>query len=142
MCLLCQRIKKLKSKEDSRFIKEFKHSYLILGDHQFFKGYSVVLLKDHIPDLVDLDPLTQAEYLSEVMTSAKAIKKTFKPYKLNYAVLGNEVEHVHFHLFPRYEEELKKEKVKHPWQNSDKFHEFVAGESEVSSRVKLIQQNL
>jgi diadenosine tetraphosphate (Ap4A) HIT family hydrolase len=33
---------------------------------------------------------------------AKAIEETFNPLKLNYELLGNQVPHLHWHLFPRY----------------------------------------
>ncbi len=32
---------------------------------------------------------------------AEAIENCFRPHKLNYELLGNQVPHLHWHLFPR-----------------------------------------
>jgi len=41
---------------------------------------------------------------------------------MNYSSLGNVVEHIHFHIFPRYEDELLAAEEKHPWFHIDKFN--------------------
>ena len=33
---------------------------------------------------------------------ARAIEECFRPHKMNYELLGNQVPHLHWHLFPRY----------------------------------------
>ena len=33
---------------------------------------------------------------------ARAIEEAFRPRKMNYELLGNQVPHLHWHLFPRY----------------------------------------
>jgi diadenosine tetraphosphate (Ap4A) HIT family hydrolase len=38
-------------------------------------------------------------------TLAKAIYDCFTPQKINYELLGNQVPHLHWHLFPRYPED-------------------------------------
>ncbi|MGH8886560.1 MAG: HIT family protein [Egibacteraceae bacterium] len=35
-------------------------------------------------------------------TIARAIQSAFECARMNYAILGNEVAHVHWHLIPRY----------------------------------------
>ena len=34
---------------------------------------------------------------------ARAIERAFHPRKVNYELLGNQVPHLHWHLFPRYD---------------------------------------
>lgn len=41
--------------------------------------------------------------MSEV---ASAVFKTFKPQKLNYELLGNTDAHMHWHIFPRHENDI------------------------------------
>jgi diadenosine tetraphosphate (Ap4A) HIT family hydrolase len=36
-------------------------------------------------------------------TVSRAIEDCFRPRKLNYELLGNQVPHLHWHLFPRYD---------------------------------------
>lgn len=124
MCTICQRIKKTQNGTDPLLIHEFKHSYFVLGDHQYYKGYSQLIFKEHIRDITDLDLQTQQEFFAEVMTAAKALKKVCTPYRFNYSCLGNVVEHIHFHIFPRYPSDLKEDHQKNPWSMSEHFHEF------------------
>ncbi len=119
MCILCERVK-LKETSDS-FIYEFKHSLLFVGEHQFYPGYSVLYLKDHKTDLTLLPTKVQEEFFSEIMISAQAIKNVFGPDKLNYACLGNVVDHIHYHIFPRYNDELNNIEKKDPWASSHLF---------------------
>jgi diadenosine tetraphosphate (Ap4A) HIT family hydrolase len=41
-------------------------------------------------------------YLDEMCLLARAIEDSCRPLKLNYELLGNQVPHLHWHLFPRY----------------------------------------
>jgi diadenosine tetraphosphate (Ap4A) HIT family hydrolase len=36
---------------------------------------------------------------------AGSIARCFRPHKLNYELLGNQVPHLHWHLFPRYRDD-------------------------------------
>lgn len=42
-------------------------------------------------------------YLDELCLLAQAIDACFRPRKINYELLGNQVPHLHGHLFPRYD---------------------------------------
>ncbi len=124
MCMICDRIRLWKEKQNPYFVYEFKHSIFVVGDHQYFDGYGLVLYKDHISDITNLPFSIQKEYFGEVMIAGKVLQKTFSPYRMNYSCLGNLEEHVHFHLFPRYEEELQLATKKNPWNCSEKFKDF------------------
>ena len=132
----------LKDKKGPSFIHEFKHSILVLGDHQFFKGYSVLLFKNHARDITDLDPLIQNEFFKELMLSGKAVKKAFHSNRINYSCLGNFVEHIHYHIFPRTDEDLEKDEDKNPWSHSDKFSEYLISEKEMLERCRIIKENI
>ncbi|MTV61834.1 HIT family protein, partial [Streptococcus pneumoniae] len=41
MCLICQRIDLIKKEEFPYFVKELETGYLVVGDHQYFEGYSL-----------------------------------------------------------------------------------------------------
>lgn len=102
-CLLCERVNLTHQGGYDFLIKEFKHSYLMLGEHQFFTGYSVLVLKEHYREMSDIPSPIREEFFQEMMTSSKAIEEVFKPKKMNMCSLGNVVDHVHWHFFPRYE---------------------------------------
>ena len=101
-CPLCERVKLTEAGKYPYLIHEFKHSYLMLGEHQFYNGYSVLILKEHFREMTDLPDHISTEFFQEMMTASKAIEKAFGPKKMNMCSLGNVVDHVHWHFFPRY----------------------------------------
>lgn len=100
-------------------IHEFEHSIFVVGDHQFFRGYSLLLLKNHERELHELEPNVQAGLFAELMIAGRAVADTFKPWKMNYSSYGNVVPHIHWHLFPRYEPDADREQV--PWIHASEF---------------------
>lgn len=102
---ICKRIDLWKKGDYPFFIYEFEHSIFVVGDHQFYKGYSLILFKRHVRELHEL---SEREYLGlqrELYTAGNAIYKTYHPWKMNYMSLGNQDEHIHWHIFPRYLED-------------------------------------
>ena len=47
MCLICERIEMIKNNQNKFFVKELKTGYVVLGDNQHFKGYTLFLYKKH-----------------------------------------------------------------------------------------------
>jgi diadenosine tetraphosphate (Ap4A) HIT family hydrolase len=80
---------------------QFPHSLALLGPWQFYHGYCVLVARTHATELSRLDDATRRAYLDEMCLLARAIEETFRPHKLNYELLGNQVPHLHWHLFPR-----------------------------------------
>ena len=101
-CLICQRILQIKKGKNPYFVKELETGYVVLGDFQFYKGYSFFLSKIHVDELHKLGS-SRTKYLEEMAIVAEAVYKLFKPSKLNYELLGNTDRHLHWHIIPRYE---------------------------------------
>lgn len=101
-CLICNRIQAIQNKENPYFIKDLETGYVVLGDFQYFKGYTIFLSKIHAAELHDLDHKFMMKFLEEMAKVAKAVYLSFKPDKLNYEMLGNGDPHLHWHIFPRY----------------------------------------
>ena len=137
-CLICQRLPKIKT--DPLLIKEFKHTYFVLGDHQYFNGYGVVLLKNHVRDMHELSAQLQSEVFLEVMQAGTAIHEAFNPWKINYSCYGNVVEHIHWHIFPRYESDP--DLRGHPWLNSEKFKDAKASPDVIQQNIAKIRAKL
>jgi diadenosine tetraphosphate (Ap4A) HIT family hydrolase len=116
-----------------RFVHEFAHSYLTVGEHQFFEGYCVLLLKDHVRDLHEIPEPTRTELFGELMQATEAIARAYEPWKMNHASYGNAQPHVHWHIFPRYEGDPDLKNT--PWTNQDRFNEF-ATTPETAARVR------
>ena len=57
-------------------------------------------------ELIDLDPAQQAELMHEIAIISHAMKRLFKPYKLNVAALGNMVPQLHVHVIARFQDDI------------------------------------
>lgn len=103
MCLICDRIEKIKHGTNSYFVKELNTGYVVIGDHQHFEGYTLFLCKEHKTELHFLDDNFKLKFLEEMSKVAEAVYNAFKPEKLNIELLGNGDAHLHWHIFPRTE---------------------------------------
>lgn len=106
-CLVCNRIKEIKIGKNPYFVCELETGYVVLGDSQRFKGYTLFLCKEHVSELHFLNHDFKLKYLEEMSLVAEAVYNVYHPNKLNYELLGNGDSHLHFHIFPRYNGDLK-----------------------------------
>lgn len=79
----------------------FPHSMAILGRWQFFRGYCVLFSRAHAHEPTDLPAKERDGLMSDMWWLARAIAQVTRARKINYELLGNQVEHPHWHLFPR-----------------------------------------
>lgn len=88
------------------FIKEFKYWFLALNWEQGFLGRSILFLKAHKVDEIELTDEEAAEKHTIYCIWRKAVTRAFNPDKINQAQLGNEEflhkGHLHWHFVPRY----------------------------------------
>lgn len=103
-CEICDRIARFKP-DNPYLIAELEESHAVLADNQYYPGYTIVLSKHCVPELHELPADTRAKFLEEMALVAEAVFKAFAPRKLNYELLGNSVSHLHWHLFPRYDDD-------------------------------------
>ncbi len=101
MCFICNRIKMINEGTNPYFVKELKTGYVVIGDNQHFKGYTLFLSKEHKTELFQLDRPQKMMFLEEMSIVAEAVAKAFGAEKMNYELLGNGDTHLHWHLFPR-----------------------------------------
>ena len=103
MCLICERIEMIKDGTNPYFVKELETEYVVIGDNQHFRGYTLFLYKHHgeKTELFHLDPAERAKFLEEMTIVAEAVSKAFGAEKINYELLGMGDAHLHWHLFPR-----------------------------------------
>ena len=101
MCLICDRIQMIREKTNPWFVRELETGYVVIGDHQHFKGYTLFLCKEHKTELFHLDRSMKMKYLEEMTLVAEAAAKAFGAEKMNYELLGNGDTHLHWHLIPR-----------------------------------------
>lgn len=101
VCLICDRIEMIKNGTNPYFVKELDTGYVVIGDNQHFKGYTLFLCKQHKTELFHLDKDFASRFMQEMILVAEAAKKAFGAEKMNYECLGQGDAHLHWHLFPR-----------------------------------------
>jgi diadenosine tetraphosphate (Ap4A) HIT family hydrolase len=101
-CLICDRIREIKERRNRHFVAELNTGYVVCGDFQFFRGYTLLLCKEHVPELHDLAHGIRERFLIEMSLVAESVFHGFHPRKLNYECLGNMEPHLHWHVFPRH----------------------------------------
>jgi diadenosine tetraphosphate (Ap4A) HIT family hydrolase len=101
-CGICALIERIRTGAFPDFVAELPHSFVILGDAQFYRGYCVVFAKLHATELHLMPPAEARALFEETVAVGAAIAAVVKPLKLNHECLGNAEPHVHWHVFPRY----------------------------------------
>jgi diadenosine tetraphosphate (Ap4A) HIT family hydrolase len=101
-CLACDRIALIPAHRNPDFVAELQESYVTLADEQAYRGYCILLLKDHQEHLADLPVERQVRLYEDVARVAAALRRELAPRRINYACLGNLLTHVHWHVTPRY----------------------------------------
>ncbi|MBL8796805.1 MAG: HIT family protein [Planctomycetia bacterium] len=99
-CPLCE--KTADPNQLSELVWEFPLSVAVLGEWQQYRGYCVLLLRKHGAELSELSEQDRRQFLDDMSLTAQAIERAFRPRKMNYEMLGNQVPHMHWHLIPRY----------------------------------------
>lgn len=131
-CPLCERVQ---NKNYGFLIHEFKNSFLYLGEHQYYKGYCVLVSKNHYREMTDMPEPARSELFQEMMKAHEVIQKVFQPKKMNMCSLGNVVSHIHWHFFPRYEDDPNFKNP--PWLQ---MHLFDGAKINAEEKDKLIGQ--
>jgi diadenosine tetraphosphate (Ap4A) HIT family hydrolase len=139
-CPLCRQVARFRAAENPFFIHEFEHTIAILCDHQFYPGYSIVVLKDHVRDMHELPTEVQQGVFSDVMRMGAAVQAQYRPWKMNYACYGNQDPHIHWHIIPRYESDPQHRAQ--PWVNSALFDQAKISEAQAEVLSKELRETL
>jgi len=101
-CGLCQRIEKYTRLD----IKDYNHWGVTLFENQYYLGRNIIFLKRHAVDFfTDITEEERDEFFNITKMVRSSLKELYNPDLFNYATLGNEVNHLHWHIIPRYKDE-------------------------------------
>jgi diadenosine tetraphosphate (Ap4A) HIT family hydrolase len=104
-CFFCSQLAGLGSLPAEEIVWQFPHSVALLGRWQYYQGYCILVSRRHATELYELSEVERRSYCDEMCCLAQAIARAFQPRKMNYELLGNQVPHLHWHLFPRREDD-------------------------------------
>lgn len=94
---------KLPTPKQGAIIYEDKKLYITLANYPIATGHTVVVWKDKVTDLHFLSRKDYEYLMDKVDITRNALLKTLKLKKV-YLVYADEVNQVHWHLVPRFDE--------------------------------------
>lgn len=100
-CPLCDKLSRIDQLPGDELVWQFPHSVAMLGPWQYFMGYCVLVSREHFAELYQMPALIRPAFFEEMTMLTQAIADAFQPRKMNCELLGNQVPHLHWHLFPR-----------------------------------------
>lgn len=71
-----------------------------------YPGFTRVIWQDHVREMTDLDPADRLRLMEAVWTVERVQRELLSPDKINLAALGNMVPHLHWHVIPRWRDDL------------------------------------
>jgi diadenosine tetraphosphate (Ap4A) HIT family hydrolase len=96
-CPLCRRV----GERGDFWIADLLGSRAYLNEDQFYPGWVYLVLRRHATELWELTAEERAVMVEDVNQAARALGQVYRPLKMNYELLGNQVPHIHWHLVPR-----------------------------------------
>lgn len=101
----------LKGEIPSYKVYEDEYTYAFLDISQVSKGHTLVIPKNAAPDMLSIDPSDLQHVITSVQKVAKAVDKAFQPDGINViqnnrAYADQSVFHLHFHIIPRYKDDV------------------------------------
>lgn len=99
-----------------RPVHALPHSLVGLYDDARFPGRCIVSFIDHADRFEDLPPDSVLSFVMDVNKVARAVMKSTGCDRVNIAIMGNAVSHVHAHIIPRYAGQEQYPK-KSPWND-------------------------
>jgi diadenosine tetraphosphate (Ap4A) HIT family hydrolase len=79
---------------------------VILVDDPNYPGFCRVIWNDHVREMSDLSPADRMLLNDAVWHVETAVRDVMGPDKINVASLGNVVPHLHWHVIPRYVDDV------------------------------------
>lgn len=77
-------------------------SRMFIFKEQTYRGRCLVAYKDHIDDLNLLSDADRNAFMADVAKATRAMQQVFHPDKINYGAYSDTLQHLHFHLVPKY----------------------------------------
>lgn len=89
--------------------------WVVLGDVQFLRGYSLLLPDPVVPDLNALTMAQRLRFLQDMTILGDALLAVTGAVRINYEILGNSEAALHAHVFPRYATEPDEKRCQPVW---------------------------
>jgi len=79
---------------------------VVLVDDPSYVGFCRVILNEHIKEMTDLIEAERIKVMQMTFVVEQVLRDVLKPTKINLASLGNKTPHIHWHVIPRFENDV------------------------------------
>jgi diadenosine tetraphosphate (Ap4A) HIT family hydrolase len=79
---------------------------VVLVDDAQYPGFCRVIWNGHVQEMTDLAPAERSRMMMSVMKVEAALREVLSPDKINLASLGNMTPHLHWHVIPRFADDV------------------------------------
>lgn len=84
------------------YVGSMRVSQVYFLKNQYYSGRCVVAYHRHCEEIYEMTEEERKNFFQDVSDVAEIIKNKYAADKMNYAIYGDEVPHVHMHLVPKY----------------------------------------
>ena len=113
--LIHERVEACRAGRYPKAICRVGSGWVVLGDVQFLKGYSLILPDPVVSHLNALSPPARTELMEDVTRLGDALLEITGAVRINYEILGNLEPALHVHVFPRFDDEPEHFRTKPVW---------------------------
>jgi diadenosine tetraphosphate (Ap4A) HIT family hydrolase len=106
--MIHERVEAARAGTNPTVICRVPSGWVVLGDKQPVRGYSLLLPDPVVPDLNSLAKKERLRFLQDMAIIGDALLEVTDAYRINYEILGNTDPALHAHVFPRYMSEPEK----------------------------------
>jgi diadenosine tetraphosphate (Ap4A) HIT family hydrolase len=79
---------------------------VVLVDDDHYPGFCRVIWQDHVKEVTDLPELDRMLLMDVLWQVELVVREVMQPEKINLASFGNMVPHLHWHVIPRYSDDV------------------------------------
>ena len=79
---------------------------VVLVNDTHYPGFCRVIWNQHVKEMTDLSADQRSRFMEAVWQVEAAIREVMQPHKVNLASLGNVVPHLHWHVIPRFTDDM------------------------------------
>ena len=85
---------------------DLRVSKVFLCKDQTLPGRCTIMFEEHFDEIYQIPEERRNTFMGDVCAMAQTLKELFRADKINYAIYGDEVNHVHFTVCPKYKGRL------------------------------------
>jgi diadenosine tetraphosphate (Ap4A) HIT family hydrolase len=113
--LIHRRVEEARQGTNPTVICRVPSGWVVLGDVQFLRGYSLLLPDPVVPNLNALPMEQRISFLQDMTILGDALLEVTGAIRINYEILGNSEAALHAHVFPRHITEPEEKRLKPAW---------------------------